>query len=95
MAHFIGYVQGNRGEASRLGTKSSGIGSTARGWDIGASLSISHNEERDTDTLFIHIDKGSNNKSSRIIANVFKTADGYNVNSLISREELEAWLNEK
>jgi hypothetical protein len=32
MAHFYGTVHGNRGEASRLGTRDSGLRSTAASW---------------------------------------------------------------
>ena len=32
MAHFLGSIQGSRGEASRLGTKSSGLDVTAASW---------------------------------------------------------------
>ena len=32
MAHFYGRIKGSRGEASRLGTKQSGISVTAAGW---------------------------------------------------------------
>lgn len=33
MAHFYGTLQGNRGEASRLGTKDSGITTYAASWE--------------------------------------------------------------
>jgi hypothetical protein len=33
MAHFYGRVEGNRGAATRLGTKDSGIGTVAASWD--------------------------------------------------------------
>lgn len=68
MAHFIGFVQGNRGEASRLGSKDSGIEATARGWDIGGGIKIFHNKETGKDELRIYVDKGSNNRSSTMIA---------------------------
>ena len=32
MAHFLGTVQGNRGEASRLGSKTSGLVTVAASW---------------------------------------------------------------
>lgn len=35
MARFMGDVQGSRGEASRLGTSTSGIRSHTRGWNVG------------------------------------------------------------
>ena len=33
MAQYYGRVEGNRGEATRLGTKDSGIGTVAASWD--------------------------------------------------------------
>ena len=38
MAHFIGYVQGGRGEASRVGHKSCGLTSSANGWNSGVRV---------------------------------------------------------
>ena len=38
MARFYASIQGNRGEASRIGTTSSGISGHLRGWDIGARV---------------------------------------------------------
>jgi len=38
MAQFRGTVQGSRGGASRLGGKSSGIDTTANGWDMGVRV---------------------------------------------------------
>ena len=39
MAHFYASIQGNRGEATRMGTKSSGIDGHIRGWNVGARVS--------------------------------------------------------
>jgi hypothetical protein len=47
VAHFIGYVQGSRSVASRLGTKSTGITAKAQGWDIGARVTVNHVDGRD------------------------------------------------
>ncbi len=40
MARYRGTVQGQRGQASRLGGKSSGIVVKAGGWDIGAEVVV-------------------------------------------------------
>lgn len=32
MAHFYGVIQGNRGEATRMGSKASGLETTAASW---------------------------------------------------------------
>lgn len=69
MAHFIGYVQGARGEASRLGSKSSGIDATGRGWNIGGSVMLRSNESKDEegkkierDSVTLSVDSGSNHR---------------------------------
>lgn len=38
MAHFYGNIQGNRGEATRMGTKDSGIEGHIRGWTNGCRV---------------------------------------------------------
>lgn len=40
MARFRATIQGNRGIASRLGTKRSGIVATIAGWHIGVRVTI-------------------------------------------------------
>lgn len=47
MAHFYASIQGNRGEATRIGSKGSGISGHIRGWDIGARVELSHVDGRD------------------------------------------------
>lgn len=42
MAQFRGTIHGQRGEASRLGSKSSGLSVTANGWDTGVRVELSH-----------------------------------------------------
>jgi hypothetical protein len=38
MAAHIGYLQGMRGDVSRLGSKDSGVRATAQGWHIGGQV---------------------------------------------------------
>lgn len=58
MAHFIGFACGNRGEASRLGSKDSGMDARASGWNIGGRVIARHDEGKDNITFLI--DGGSN-----------------------------------
>lgn len=44
MAQFYASIQGNRGEATRMGTKSSGISGHIRGWNVGARVVVSHED---------------------------------------------------
>lgn len=63
MAHFIGYLKGNRGEVSRLGSKDSGMSAIARGWNIGASVWVGHDKEKGLDFVDVTIDGGSNGRN--------------------------------
>lgn len=47
MAQFYASIQGNRGEATRVGTKSSGIVGHIRGWEVGARVYCSHENGHD------------------------------------------------
>ena len=64
MAHFIGYVQGNRGEASRLGSKDSGIKAQAQGWEMGGVVRLWHYKPYDRDNLTLDYNTGSNGGGS-------------------------------
>jgi len=59
MAHFRATVQGNRGEASRLGTKGSGMDADINGWDSGVSVRASYNRENSRDEFSIYLTGGS------------------------------------
>lgn len=59
MAHYRAEIRGMRGEASRLGTKSSGISGHIAGWDIGASVRIHYDTEKKQNVLFISVDNGN------------------------------------
>ena len=67
MAHFYGKLQGNRGETTRLGSKSSGITSTINGWGIGVTTKIEFSELLNTDIVHVYHTKGSNNNSHYLI----------------------------
>lgn len=47
MAHFYGEIQGNRGEATRLGSKASGFHGHLRGWNVGAFVELVHVDGKD------------------------------------------------
>lgn len=42
MSHFYGSMQGNRGAATRQGSKNSGIEAHVRGWNVGVSVDCQH-----------------------------------------------------
>jgi hypothetical protein len=64
MAHFYATCQGNRGETSRTGSKSSGITATASGWDIGGYVDIHHDSDLNTDIVRLTVTHGSNRGNS-------------------------------
>lgn len=75
MARFIAYVKGQRGEASRLGTKSSGIRTQAQGWDIGGFVTVRSNGS-DEDVVCVTITRGSNGYGHDLCLGCFKIKDG-------------------
>ena len=58
MAQYRAIIKGNRGEASRLGSKSSGLEAWVNGWNLGVSVEIRHIEGKDR--IFIYSTGGSN-----------------------------------
>ena len=71
MAQFRGTVGGNRGAASRLGTKSSGLTTTCNGWDDGVTVHAHYDEEEGEDVFEIYVTGGSNGrKGDRHLATV-------------------------
>jgi hypothetical protein len=61
MAQFRGYVVGNRGGASRLGGKSSGLTVKADGWDLGVIVHVSHIDGKDVFRIY---KTGGNNRGN-------------------------------
>lgn len=66
MAHFYGEIRGNRGDATRMGSKDSGMFCHVRGWNFGVRVDMYVNEEGE-DAALIQLSPGSNGNG------VFKT----------------------
>ena len=62
MAHFYGTCQGGRGQASRLGTKKSGMTTECNSWSIGATcrLDVANTDGMEFDELTVQFTRGSN-----------------------------------
>ena len=60
MARFYAAIRGNRGEATRMGTASSGLDAHIRGWGIGARVEMDVDPETGTDRVTIWRTGGSN-----------------------------------
>ncbi len=76
MAQFRGTIRGGRGEASRLGHKSSGLLLQANGWDIGAEVNLRWNEQEQRDELCISLTHRSNGNGVRMPLGTFALEDG-------------------
>ena len=63
MAQFRATIQGQRGVASRLGSKTSGLEVTANGWGLGVRVSVRHNKETGQDIFAVYKTQGSGNNS--------------------------------
>lgn len=78
MAHFYAGIQGNRGRATRLGTRSSGIDGFVNGWDTGVSIRASYDHETGKDEIHLYATHGSNDSSSTYLG---KIVDGVFIKS--------------
>lgn len=77
MAQFRGTLKGCRGEASRLGTKNSGLTATANGWEIGATITAGHDSEG-RDFVEIRLTGGSNDTiPHRFLGRFYRHGNSY------------------
>ena len=58
MAHFYADIQGNHGEATRMGTPTSGISGHIRGWNVGVRV-YGHINSEGKDCFDITLTSGS------------------------------------
>ena len=69
MARFRATIQGQRGEASRLGSPKSGLEVRANGWDVG--VMVLARDEDGSDVFDVYVTGGSRDtKLPRLIATV-------------------------
>lgn len=71
MSHFYGSIQGSKGQATRCGTKKSGISAHIRGWNVGARVDIFTNEQGQ-DEVRVSKTGGSQGGDKNIIATYTK-----------------------
>jgi hypothetical protein len=76
MAHFYGGVHGNRGAATRLGTKDSGLNAFANGWNLGVDVSLRHSRVTGEDVVSITVTRGSGGGGSRLCLGSYTIKDG-------------------
>lgn len=59
MAQFMAIIRGQRGEATRLGSKKSGIAASINGWHNGIKVDGKHDEKTGEDVFVVSITGGS------------------------------------
>ena len=74
MAHFYADIQGNRGAASRMGTKASGIQCHVRGWNAGIRV-MGGVDDQGRDCFTVELTSGSRDGKSAIHIGTYKAED--------------------
>lgn len=64
MAQYYAEIKGNRGQASRMGTKKTGIWGHIRGWSVGARVEVYYDKKKDRDMVKVYKTSGSNGGGS-------------------------------
>lgn len=75
MAQFYASIQGNRGQATRMGTKKSGMSGHIRGWNIGCRVYMHYNEETKQDECTVSITSGSKGNGGFYDVGTFTAVD--------------------
>lgn len=75
MARFYACIQGNRGAATRMGSKGSGIAGHVRGWHTGARVSC-YVDEEGRDVVQVCATHGSSGFGSGFAGSVLRLVDG-------------------
>jgi len=70
MAQFHATIKGQRGGASRLGSKRSGIVANINGWDAGIRVEAFHEDGQDT--FRVYATSGSNESSPDVLLGVLR-----------------------
>ena len=97
MSHFYADVQGNRGEATRGGSKDSGIYGHIRGWHTGAKVECHHDDESGKDIVRVYRTGGSGGRGSKELVAEWST-DFYHpikkiCENVLQIEECETCVN--
>ena len=76
MAQFRATIRGSREEASRLGTKKSGIEAHINGWSVGGAIYAAHGVSNKEDRFSIYITSGSSGGNESFIGEVKVGSNG-------------------
>lgn len=74
MSRFYASIQGSKGQATRQGTKNSGIQGHIRGWNVGARVFCSVNDDGKDEVTLI-LTSGSNGRKSDKAIGTFREED--------------------
>jgi hypothetical protein len=66
MAHYRAVIQGARGEASRLGNKTTGISTLLQTWGWDVRVSAWHNEKAERDVAVVELVNHSTGEARRV-----------------------------
>ena len=72
MAHFYSTLNGAKGEATRAGTKQSGLIANAFGWDLGGRVRMEYNAKLDTDVVNLYVTRGNNDRSTLVASYIIR-----------------------
>ena len=59
MAQYRGSVSGGRGQASRLGHKTTGMTTECNGWNVGVKCVATYNDKTGKDEILVYATSGS------------------------------------
>ena len=85
MAQFRGTIQGQLGEVSRLGGKSTGLTANANGWRLGVKVEAHYDAETGEDCFKVYVTGGSNGNGSGDLIAVIRPTNIklYNASELV------------
>lgn len=66
MAQYRATIEGQRGIASRLGSKKSGLLAKVNGWNCGIEVEMSYDEEGKEDVINVYLTSGSSQRGEKI-----------------------------
>lgn len=72
MAHYYSRIKGHKGEATRCGSKSSGITARADSCSVGARIEINWSAQLQSDVVTIYATTGSSSNGSRIFSYIIQ-----------------------
>ena len=75
MGQFYASIQGNRGQATRQGTKNSGLEGHVRGWSIGARVIMGYDKDKQEDVCSVYLTSGSSYGRSDKLIGQYRISD--------------------